>query len=426
MATDTIMTINRLGFADSEMQDFAYLRTLAYADHGAASAGEVVYVARKIAQDGGKREAFIHAWSEQGRLAARMADDALAAGRPLTARTFLHRAYNYLRTAEFYFDRHQQEEFTALYDESVSHFDRALPLLDMPAERIAIPYQDGVDLPGYFFAADDSDAPRPTVIVSGGGDGHGEELYFLAGVPHALARGLNVVLFHGPGQRGLLHHHPDQVFRADSEVPFAAVLDYVTTRSDVQADSVALYGLSFGGYLAPRAAAHDKRVAALVANAPILDFHSLIFDALTSTLPAPPPADAPAEFWNGLYQQVGGADWALHATMDNYMLWTTGAKTFADFHRLSRSFTLDGLVPQIGCPTLTLSSDGENALARRQAREFHDQLLVPNKAFHRLTTEHGADSHCGVSNIALTSSLVYDWLTDVLTGTGQPRAAELV
>ncbi|MFF4778130.1 alpha/beta hydrolase family protein [Microtetraspora fusca] len=416
MATANIMTINRLGFADSEMQDFAYLRTLAYADVGAASVGEVVCVARKIARNGGGRDAFVHAWSEQGRLAARMAEDAMAAGRPLAARTFLHRAYNYLRTAEFYFDRHRDEEFTALYDESVSHFDRALPLLDTPAERIAIPYQGGVDLPGYFFAADDSGTPRPTVIISSGGDGHGEELYFLAGVPNALAHGLNAVLFHGPGQRGLLHHHPDQVFRADSEVPFGAVLDYVTARPDVRADAVALYGLSFGGYLAPRAAAHDRRVAALVANAPITDFHSLIFDALTSALPAPPPADAPAEFWNGLYRQVGGADWALHATMDNYMLWTTGAQTFADFHRLARSFTLDGLVSRIGCPTLTLSSDGENAVARRQARRFHEQLIVPAKAFHRLATEHGADSHCGLGNVALTSSLVYDWLTDVLTG----------
>ncbi|GAA2587759.1 hypothetical protein SMC26_13425 [Actinomadura fulvescens] len=414
MATDSIMTINRLGFADSEMQDFAYLRTLAYADFEAASAGEVVHVARKIARQGGGREAFVEAWTQQGRLAAGMADDALAARRPRTARTFLHRAYNYLRTAEFYFDRHQTEEFTALYDESVSHFDRALRLLDTPAERIAIPYQDGVDLPGYFFAADDSGTPRPTVIISGGGDGHGEELYFLAGVPYALARGLNVVLFHGPGQRGVLHHHPAQVFRADSEVPFAAVLDYAAARPEVRADALALYGLSFGGYLAPRAAACDTRVAALVANAPITDFHALIFDALASALPVPASSDAPAAFWNDLYQQVGGTDWALHATMDNYMLWTTGAQSFADFHRLARSFALDGLVPQITCPTLTLSSDGENAVARRQARRFHEQLTVPAKAFHRLATEHGADSHCGLSNIALTSALVYDWLTDVL------------
>jgi hypothetical protein len=73
-------------------------------------------------------------------------------------------------------------------------------------------------------------------------------------------------------------------------------------------------------------------------------------------------------------------------------------------------------VPRIACPTLTLSSDGENALARRQAREFHERLRVPLKAFHRLATEHGADGHCGLGNIALTSSVVYDWLTGVLTG----------
>ncbi|GIH61054.1 hypothetical protein Msi02_18710 [Microbispora siamensis] len=46
-------------------------------------------------------------------------------------------------------------------------------------------------------------------------------------------------------------------------------------------------------------------------NAPILDFHEGIMDALTSALPVPPPPDAPGEFWNAVYQRVSALDWAL-------------------------------------------------------------------------------------------------------------------
>jgi hypothetical protein len=63
---------------------------------------------------------------------------------------------------------------------------------------------------------------------------------FNAGVPEALVRGLNVVLFHGPGQRGLLHHYPNQIFRPDYEVPIGAIIDYLETRSDVDTHRIAL------------------------------------------------------------------------------------------------------------------------------------------------------------------------------------------
>jgi dienelactone hydrolase len=43
------------------------------------------------------------------------------------------------------------------------------------------------------------------------------------------------------------------------------VVDYLSTRSDVDMSSLALTGISFGGSLAPRAAAYDHRFAAVIA-----------------------------------------------------------------------------------------------------------------------------------------------------------------
>ena len=49
------------------------------------------------------------------------------------------------------------------------------------------------------------------------------------------------------------------------EKPVKAVIDYIETRSDVDAQRVGIWGVSFGGYYAPRAAAFDKRIKACVA-----------------------------------------------------------------------------------------------------------------------------------------------------------------
>lgn len=156
------------------------------------------------------------------------------------------RAYNYLRVAEFYFDRKNPVEHQALYFEGVSCFDRATRLFDLPVEGVEIPYEGGVSMPGYFFKRAPDDEPRPTVIVCGG-DGHGEETYFVARVAEALARGMNAVVFRGPGQRGLLHRHPNLAIRPDYEVPVGRVVDWALARRDVDGERLALYGLSFGG-----------------------------------------------------------------------------------------------------------------------------------------------------------------------------------
>ncbi|PYL50164.1 MAG: hypothetical protein DMF32_05085 [Verrucomicrobia bacterium] len=52
---------------------------------------------------------------------------------------------------------------------------------------------------------------------------------------------------------------------------FTPVVDYLLTRPDVDSTRIALYGGSFGGYLAPRAAAFEHRFAACIADAALFD-----------------------------------------------------------------------------------------------------------------------------------------------------------
>jgi uncharacterized protein (TIGR02246 family) len=403
--TEAHMSINRLQFSDDAELDLQFMRALAGAPYGGASPGEVLHVARTIQRRGGDRDTYIATWARHGARVAGQAQEALARGRRTTARHAFLRAYNYLRAAEFYFPADHLEERRKLYDQGLAQFDAATELMPHPAEKIEIPYEPGVTLPGYMFSPDRDPRPRPTVVVCGGLDGAGEEMYFLGGVPEALSRGLNVIVFHGPGQRGLQLHHPEQAFRPEAEVPVSAVLDYAVARPEVDGDRLALYGVSFGGHLAPRAAAHDPRVGALVANAPITD----LLDLLVQTIGAVPDSR--------VADLLRSAPWPAAANVDNYLLWHHGVETLDEFAEHVAQFTLAGLVEEIACPTLCVAAEGESPGAAAQARQFFDALRAP-KQFAALLAADGADTHCGISNVPFTSALIYDWIVETL---GEPE-----
>lgn len=397
-------------FFENETLDFQCVRALSYQLYGGASTGECLRVMQLFKDRGSSRDAWVKSWREQGELSQHLGEQTLAQGHQISARSFFLRAYNYLRAAEFFFDRtrYGAQAHRDLYQQSVASFDAALPLFDLPVEKIAIPFLPGIAMPGYFFKAAVGSQQLPTIIISGGGDSFGEESYFTGGVPEALARGLNVLVFHGPGQRGLLHEHPEQVHRPDSEVQIGKVIDYVLARSDVDAKRLGLYGYSFGGYLTPRAAAFDHRIKALAANALIRDVHEGLVGLVNSMLP---PALRGQDV-GPIIEQAMQKDWVLAAMVEQTMFWDTGTSTVDAMLDFMRPFTLVGLEKQITCPTLCTSGTGEGAMAVSQARQVFDALICP-KTFIALTEELGADEHVGMNNITYTAGTIFDWFLTV-------------
>jgi 2,6-dihydroxypseudooxynicotine hydrolase len=77
-----------------------------------------------------------------------------------------------------------------------------------------------------------------------------------------LGRGMATLAFDGPGQG---EGEYDFAIRGDYEAPVKAVVDFVESRSDLDAGRIGLWGVSLGGYYAPRAAASEKRVKACIA-----------------------------------------------------------------------------------------------------------------------------------------------------------------
>ncbi len=94
-----------------------------------------------------------------------------------------------------------------------------------------------------------------------------EELHYYG--DDFLRRGMAVLAIDGPGQGEMEQQYP---LRYDYEVPIRCAIDYLESRPDVNAARVGLMGVSLGGYFAPRAAAFEHRVKAVIANAGAYNF----------------------------------------------------------------------------------------------------------------------------------------------------------
>lgn len=202
-------------------------------------------------------EDWCRAWSARAAVHEQLGRAALDRGERLSAGEHLTRAGACYHFAKFVFVA-DYDQMRAAHAKAVECRNLALPLLDPPGERVAIPYAGGLL---YGNLRKPAGASRPPVVVMCMGlDSAKEEMDTNESV--FLARGMATLAFDGPGQGEAEYDIP---IRGDYEAPVKAVFDFVETRKDLDAGRVGLWGVSLGGYYAPRACAFEKRVKACVA-----------------------------------------------------------------------------------------------------------------------------------------------------------------
>ncbi len=176
----------RLNVFKSEVFDAGFTRAMGYTPYSAASVGECYYAANLIKTRGETFDAWVAGWKETAIRTEELASGFEKEGNLVAASRAYLRAWNYFRAAEFAVMPQGSQEQAGLYHDSIRCFDKALEHGPYHGEKIAIPYES-TTLPGYFFKTSGHDSePRATIVLNGGGDGAGEEMFFIGGAHRRL------------------------------------------------------------------------------------------------------------------------------------------------------------------------------------------------------------------------------------------------
>ncbi len=272
------------------------------------------------------------AWSARAAVHEELAREALKDSFLLTAGEHFVRAAIYYHFAKFVFVQ-DPAQMRAAHAKAVQCYAAALPYLRPPGERVGIgPYQAVLRKPG---------AGRcPVLVMAPGLDSTKEELH--AYEEPFLARGIAVLAFDGPGQGEAEYDIP---ICGDYERAAAAVVDWVCTRKDLDAERVANWGVSLGGYYAPRAAAFEKRLKACIALSGPFDW---------------------AEIWDGLPE----------LTRETFRVRSHAAD--ADAARRNATYlSLKDVAGQITCPLLIVAGRQDRLVPAAHAERLARSVAGP-------------------------------------------------
>jgi pimeloyl-ACP methyl ester carboxylesterase len=401
--------LTRIGVKD-ELLDAQTLRTVGSAPYGGADIGECLATVAQVR--GTDLTSWHDAWVSTAATTLALAEGELAAGRTESARLAFWRSSSYFRTAGVMLmgaplDSRLVESNAAQADA----FRRGAALLAVPPEIIQIPYE-GTSLPGYFFRVDDQQAPRATVILTGGYDGTAEELYFFNGAA-ALARGYNVLAFDGPGQGAALLQQ-GIVLRPDWESVVTPVVDYLLSRPEVDPGKIALIGLSLGGYLAPRAASAEHRLAACIADCGSYD----LFESALERIPGPLAAGltggrsastAVLRRILAVLERKPTAGWALRRGQLVH-----GAADPVQYLLALREYSLKDRAGDITCPVFVCNAEGDDI---SQSAPRLAEALTGERELVTFTALEGAGDHCEAGARTLYHARSFGWLVRILRAT---------
>jgi len=208
------------------------------------------------------------------------------------------------------------------------------------------------------------------------------DLYMLAPPGWMLDRGWAMLLVDTPG-RGSSMYLKGIKTRPDYEVPGKACIDYLLSRSEVDPNRVALMGISMAGYYAPRVAAFEKRIKALIA-------------------------------WSGCYSVLNDLyDFCVHLQPVCQRL--LGGVSHEEARRQLKDYTMKDIAKNIICPTLITHGDKDTLMSVDGAKRLFDEIGAEDKTLKIYgETDGGGRIHCSHDFWAHNLPYMLDWLEERL------------
>jgi dienelactone hydrolase len=229
----------------------------------------------------------------------------------------------YLRASNFYREAcwpqpQSEPHMLPTYNKMRETFDKAWQLARAPFERVQIAWE-GKTLDGYFRKPNGPAGKKyPTVIAFQGADTMAEATILGIASPY-IARGMAYLAVDFPGQGGSLRLK-DLHLPPDTERIGKAMIDYLETRADVDANHIGMQGISMGGYGTPRVASGEKRIKAALMMSGSYSLREDLFDYF-------PP-------------------------IQERVRWIIGAKDLPDARKKLAEYTMEAGASRIECPML--------------------------------------------------------------------------
>ena len=178
---------------------------------------------------------------------------------PVAAKHFLAAAaaYNFAQYVIFLDMRRKR----ALHDACVRSYGMAASFFQPPAVPFDVwfrrkPMKGYLRLPA-------GPRPLPVAVLFNGTNAVKEEMHWWSDA--LLDRGIATITFDGPGL-GQTFHRLSMV--GEPRPVGVAIMNHIDARPELDPNAVAFLGMSLGGYLAIRMAAHDQRIKAVAAVSP--------------------------------------------------------------------------------------------------------------------------------------------------------------
>jgi dienelactone hydrolase len=354
------------------------LRLVAQAQQGG---GDVFDIARTCAKiEPGDKNRWEREWLDLAQTTEAKAKEALAAGHDHTAMQKFFHANQYYRMSDVFLTIAEEAKKSERFRKAQENFRAGAKLHSPPIEVVTVTCgNEAYD--GYFcHPVQPKPGKWPAVLFLGGADAFAEEIYF--GAKPMLERGWAVLLVDTPG-RGSSMYLKSIKTRPDYEVPGKACLDYLISRPEVDSQHVALVGISMAGYYAPRVAAFDKRVKALVA-------------------------------WSGCYSILDDLyDFCHHLQPTVQRL--LGGVSHEEARRVLKEFSMAGIARNITCPTLITHGAADTLMSVDGAKRLFAEIGAKDKTL-KIYDEHdvGGRVHCSHDYWAENVPFMLDWLGEQL------------